>query len=89
MREQDEGSRITIGLDLGDRRHRFCALDGKGQVVEEGRLAEQQGIAFADTIAGAMNLKLDADNPADREKLRRAILELVAGRKLPKQKGLG
>ena len=34
-----------------------------------------------------MNLKLDADNPADREKLRRAVLDLVAGRKMPKAKG--
>jgi hypothetical protein len=32
-------------------------------------------------------LKLDMDNPADREKLRRAVLDLVAGRKMPKQKG--
>jgi len=53
------------------------------------RLVEQQGIAFANTIAGAMNLKLDMDNPADREKLRRAVLDLVAGRKMPKQKGRG
>src|SRR6478672_10625441 len=51
------------------------------------RLVEQQGVAYAQTIAGAMNLKLDADNPADREKLRRVILDLVAGRKMPKQKG--
>jgi hypothetical protein len=29
------------------------------------------------------------DNPADREKLRRAILDLVAGRKTPTQKGHG
>jgi transposase len=42
MREQDEGNRITIGLDLGDRRHRFCALDGKGQVVEEGMLSNKR-----------------------------------------------
>ena len=48
------------------------------------RLVEQQGIAYAQTVAGAMNLKLDADNPADREKLRRAVLDLVAGRKMPK-----
>ena len=41
MREQDEGNRITIGLDLGDRRHRFCALDGKGEVVEEGTFRNQ------------------------------------------------
>ena len=42
-----------------------------------GRLAEQQGVAFAKTIAEAMNLKVDADKPADREKFRRALLELV------------
>ena len=53
------------------------------------RLVEQQGVAYANTIAGAMNLKLDMDNPADRERLRRAILDLVAGRKMPKQKGRG
>ena len=51
------------------------------------RLAEQQGIAYAKTVAEAMNLKLDMDNPADREKLRRAVLDLVAGRKTPKRKG--
>jgi len=39
--------------------------------------------------AEAMNLNLDADNPADREKLRRAVLDLVAGRKMPKQKEHG
>jgi uncharacterized protein (DUF1778 family) len=48
------------------------------------RLAEQQGIAYAKTVAEAMNLKLDMDNPADREKLRRAILGLVAEKKIPK-----
>ena len=50
------------------------------------RLVEQQGIAYAKTVAEAMDLKLDMDNPADREKLRRAVLELVAGRKMPKAK---
>ena len=53
------------------------------------RLAEQQGVAYAKTVADAMNLKLDMDNPADREKLRRAVLDLVAGRKMPKRKRLG
>src|SRR5512133_2412682 len=51
------------------------------------RLAEQQGIAYAKTVAEAMDLKLDMDNPADREKLRRAILGLVAERKMPKRHG--
>jgi len=50
------------------------------------RLAEQQGIAYAKTVAKAMNLKLDMDSPADREKLRRAVLELVAETKGRKQK---
>ena len=48
------------------------------------RLAEQQGIAYAKTVADAMNLNLDMNNAADREKLRRAVLNLVAGRKMPK-----
>ena len=51
------------------------------------RLAEQQGVAYAKTVAEAMNLKVDMDNPADREKLRRAVLDLVAGRKMRKQQG--
>jgi uncharacterized protein (DUF1778 family) len=50
------------------------------------RLVEQQGIAYAKTVAEAMNLKLNMDNPKDREKLRRAVLELVAERKGHKQK---
>ena len=50
-------------------------------------LVEQQGVAYAKTVTEAMNLKLDADNPADREKLRREVLDLVAGRKMPKQNG--
>jgi uncharacterized protein (DUF1778 family) len=45
------------------------------------RLAEQQGLAYAKTVAEAMKLKLDMDNPAAREKLRRAVLDLVAGQK--------
>jgi uncharacterized protein (DUF1778 family) len=53
------------------------------------RLVDQHGVAYAKTVAEAMNLKVDMDNPADREKLRRAVLDLVAGSKTPKQKGRG
>jgi hypothetical protein len=42
--------------------------------------------ATRDYCGEAMKLNLDADNPADREKLRRAVLDLVAGRKMPNQK---
>jgi uncharacterized protein (DUF1778 family) len=53
------------------------------------RLVEQQGIAYAKTVAEAMNLKLDMDSPADGEKFRRAVLELVAERKGRKSNRLG
>jgi hypothetical protein len=43
-------------------------------------LAEQQGVVYAKTAAEAMKLNVDMDNPADREKLRPAVLDLVAGR---------
>ena len=53
------------------------------------RLVEQQGIAYAKTVAEAMNLKLDLDNPAERAKLRRAVLDLVAERKGRKRASAG
>jgi hypothetical protein len=44
MREQQNNKRYrtTIGLDLGDRWHRFCVLGNRGQVVEEGRVANNR-----------------------------------------------
>lgn len=33
----------TIGIDLGDRWSRYCVLDQKGEVVEEGRVATSTG----------------------------------------------
>ena len=42
MKEQSNRSEFTIGLDLGERRHRFCALNGKGEVVEEGTLGNDR-----------------------------------------------
>jgi len=53
------------------------------------RLADEQGVAYAKTVADAMNLKLDMDTPADREKLRRAVLDLVAGKKMSRLKRPG
>src|SRR5260370_29730080 len=53
------------------------------------RLVEQQGVAYAKTVAEAMKLKLDMGNSADREKLRRAVLDLVAGRRMRKRLGCG
>lgn len=40
--EKNKSSDITIGLDLGDRRHRFCVLDGAGGIMEEGSVANER-----------------------------------------------
>lgn len=40
MKQKEKG--ITIGLDLGERRHRFCALNEGGEVVEEGSLGNDR-----------------------------------------------
>ncbi len=63
MREQNNRSEFTIGLDLGERRHRFCVLNGEGEVVEEdtlgndraslGRLSARYRGALAVMEAGA------------------------------------
>src|SRR5947207_10003419 len=42
MKEQSNRSEFTIGLDLGERRHRFCVLNGKGEVVEEDTLGNDR-----------------------------------------------
>jgi transposase len=42
MNEQQK-KRVTIGLDLGERRHRFCVLSGGGgEVVEEGSVPNER-----------------------------------------------
>src|SRR5881392_3565710 len=44
MREQQNNrqERTIIGLDLGDRWHRFCVLGESGQVVKEGSVANNR-----------------------------------------------
>jgi hypothetical protein len=34
----------TIGLDLGEGRHRFCVLDEAGEVVEQGSLSNERAV---------------------------------------------
>jgi len=40
--KNSSSSEITIGLDLGDRRHRFCVLDASGEVIEEGTVGNDR-----------------------------------------------
>ena len=42
-KKQKKSSKVTIGLDLGDRRHRFCVLGAGGEVVDEGTLRNDRG----------------------------------------------
>lgn len=34
--------RVTVGLDLGDRYSRYCAIDGAGKIVDEGRVRTEE-----------------------------------------------
>src|SRR5262252_397909 len=85
---------ITVREEQGNKLEQMAGLEKRSvsnliEVMADERwerLVERQGIAYAKTVAEAMNLKLDMDNPKDREKLRRAVLELVAERKGHKQK---
>ena len=87
---------LTVGEEQRNKLEQMASLENRSvsnlvEVMADerwDRLAEQQGIAYAKTVAEAMDLKLDMDNPADREKLRRAVLDLVAGKKMPKQNSL-
>ena len=47
------------------------------------RLVGQQGVTYANTVAEAMDLKLDADNPPDREKMANGHNEWVARCAIP------
>jgi hypothetical protein len=42
MKEQKKRDKVTIGLDLGERRNRFCVLGCNGEVVEEGSLLNER-----------------------------------------------
>ena len=48
-------SRLTFGIDLGDRHSHLCALDSNGAIVEEGRLQ---------TNASSFRLRFAAAAPA-------------------------
>src|SRR5262249_45456436 len=77
---------ITVREERRNKLEQMAAIEKRSvsnlvEVMADGRwerLAGQQGIAYAKTVAEAMNLKVDMDNPSDREKLRRAVLDLVA-----------
>ena len=43
MEELSKVSGLTVGLDLGDRFSHFVILDAEGRIVEEGRLATNEG----------------------------------------------
>jgi transposase len=47
MNEQKKRDKVTIGLDLGDRRHRFCVLGPGSEVVEEGSVLNERAALCA------------------------------------------
>jgi len=85
---------ITVREEQGNKLEQMAGIEKRSvsnliEVMADERwerLAERQGIAYAKTVAEAMNLKIDMDDPADREKLRRAVLDLVCSEKTAKAK---
>ena len=47
-----------------------------------GAIGRAGGVAHGKMVADAMNLSLDINNPANRKKLRRAVVDLLAAIKL-------
>ena len=88
---------VTVNEEQRNKLERMAAIEKRSvsnliEVMADerwDRLAERQGVAYAQTVAEAINLKVDMDNPVDREKLRRAVLDLVAQRKIRKPKKAG
>src|SRR5205823_13361071 len=58
MKEQSNRSEFTVGLDLGERRHRFCVLNGKGEVVEEDTLGNDRAslVRLTARYSGALSV---------------------------------
>ena len=78
MKQQDK--HITIGLDLGERRHRFCVLDGKGEVIEEGSLSNDR-VSLAGLSAryqgGLVVMEAGAHSPWISRYLEELSLEVI------------
>ena len=87
---------LTVRDEQRDKLEQMAALESRSvsnlvEIMADERwerLAEQQGIAYAKTVAEAMNLKLDMDNPADREKLRRQFSVLSPREKCQSKNGI-
>ena len=52
-----EGTKRTVGLDLGDRHIQVCVLDEAGEVIEEARLATKPQ-ALRCRFCGAERLRI-------------------------------
>ena len=52
---RNKSKSVTIGMDLGDRRHKYCVLDEGGKVVKAGEIADTRAQldAIARSYAGA------------------------------------
>ena len=66
-------------------RWRTSFIENRQDFRRKDRPFQHKGIAYAKTVAEAMNLKRETDNPADREKLRRSDF---VGEKCRSKKGI-
>lgn len=57
MEKPSKGTRMTVGVDLGDRFSHVVVLDGEGQVVEEGRVATREA-ALRQRFSGCSPMRI-------------------------------
>ena len=51
-----KSSAITIGIDLGDRKHAVCVLDAKGEILKQETITNSRGslVALSRRYPGAL-----------------------------------
>lgn len=66
IRQEAKRGRLTVGLDLGDRKSRYCILDEGGEVVSEGEIPTTKvglGSLFAKMAASRVALEVGTHSP--------------------------
>ena len=66
---------LTIGMDLGDKNSRFCAIDADGNVVSEGGLATTRK-AIAEKFAGLRHCRIAIEVGTHSPWVSRLLVEL-------------
>jgi transposase len=74
VKKLTKGTRLTVGLDLGDRQSRLVVLDADGQVVEEGRVATREP-ALRQRFSGCERMRIALETGTHSPWVSRLLVE--------------